>query len=88
MCTINISLLQQDSYTIRVIKRHFVQQSDEYHSSIRCAQYGEYCFLFPLGAVLMRGNAGALAERCNEVRSAEAAVIRDGLNTLRGGELL
>ena len=47
------------------------------------------CFLFPLGAVLMRGNAGALTEGHNEVRSTgETAVICDGLNTLRGGEQL
>ena len=47
------------------------------------------CFLFPLGAVLMRGNAGALTERHNEVRSTgKATVIRDGLDALRGGEQL
>lgn len=47
------------------------------------------CFLFPLGAVLMRGNAGALTEGHNEVRcTREAAVIRDGLDALRGGEQL
>ena len=47
------------------------------------------CFLFPLGTVLMRGNAGALTEGHNEVRSTgETAVICDGLNTLRGGEQL
>ena len=41
------------------------------------------------GAVLMRGNAGALTEGHNEVRSTgETAVICDGLNTLRGGEQL
>ena len=37
----------------------------------------------------MRGNAGTLTEGHNEVRRAgEAAVIRDGLDTLRGGEQL
>ena len=88
-CTISCIGVQLVWYTIRAIKTTF-RAAIWWISPFNPVRAGlRVCFLFPLGAVLMRGNAGALTEGHNEVRSTgETAVICDGLNTLRGGEQL